>query len=127
MDSIEELKKMMQTPEAKKKSSATKDKAWTYFIQQFPNADVSKFVSQVYVDEKNNLSAEVFFKEGPGSLQSVFGSERRYWNEQMKNALGLALFPFNCHRDKIKPFVNKVVNPCCGFHGLDSEPQGYIQ
>ena len=43
---------MMQTPEAKKKSSVAKDKAWTYFIQQFPNADVSKFVSQVYVDEK---------------------------------------------------------------------------
>ena len=92
MDSIEELKKMMQTPEA----SAAKDKAWTYFIQQFPNADVSKFVSQVYVDEKNNFSAEVFFKEGPGSLQSVFGSDRKYWSERMKNALGVVRrgFPF---------------------------------
>ena len=80
---------MMQKPEAKKKSSAAKDKAWTYFIQQFPNADVSKFVSQVYVDEKNKFSAEVFFKEGPGSLQSVFGSDRKYWSERMKNALGL--------------------------------------
>ena len=80
---------MMQTPEAKKKSNVAKDKAWTYFIHQFPNADVSKFVSQVYVDEKNNFSAEVFFKEGPGSLQSVFGSDRKYWSERMKNALGL--------------------------------------
>ena len=53
---------MVQTPEAKKKSSAAKDEAWTNFIQlQFPNADVSKFVSQVYVDKKNNFSAEVFF------------------------------------------------------------------
>ena len=50
--SIKKLKKMMQAPEAKKKSSFTKDKAWTNFIQQFPNADVSKFVSQFYVDEK---------------------------------------------------------------------------
>ena len=87
MDSIKELKKLMQTPVA----SAAKDKAWTNFIQQFPNADVSKFVSQVYVVEKNNFSAEVFFKEGPGSLQSVFGSERKYWSERMKNALGVAL------------------------------------
>ena len=74
-------------------------------IQQFPNAGVSKFVSQVYADEKNNFSAEVFFKEGPGSLQSVFGSERRYWNEQMKNALGLALgFPF-----QLSPRQNKTL------------------
>ena len=89
MDSIEELKKMMQTPEA----SAAKDKTWMYFIQQFPNADVSKFVSQVDVDEKNNFSVEVFFKEGPGSLQSVFGSDRKYWSERMKNALGVSGFP----------------------------------
>ena len=85
----------MQTPEAKKKSSAAKDEAWTNFIQQFPNADVSKFVSQVYVDEKNNFSAEVFFKEGSGSLQSVFGSERKYWSERMRNVLSVAIgFPF---------------------------------
>ena len=93
----------MQTPETKKKSSAAKDEAWTNFIQQFPNADVSKFVSQVYVDEKNNFSAEVFFKEGSGSLQSVFGSERKCWSERMKNALGVAIgFPF-----QLSPRQNK--------------------
>ena len=113
----------MQTPEA----SAAKDRAWTYLFSSFRTRVYPSSFRKFMLMKKNNFSAEVFFKEGPGSLQSVFGSERRYWNEQMKNALGLALFPFNCHRDKIKPFVNKVVNPCCGFHGLDSEPQGYIQ
>jgi len=31
----------------------------------------------------------VFFKESEGSLQSVFGSDRRYWSVEMKQALGL--------------------------------------
>ena len=39
--------------------------------------------------DKWNITAEVFFKEGPGSLQSVFGSDRKYWSPQMKAALGL--------------------------------------
>ena len=42
------------------------------------------------------LSAEIFFKEGPGSLQSSFGSDRKYWSEEMKNKLslmGVARFP----------------------------------
>ena len=46
-------------------------------------------MAQIYVDEKRNVSAEMFFKEGPGSLQSVFGSDRRYWSKRMKTALGL--------------------------------------
>ena len=51
---------------------------------------MTKFVSQVSIDEKNNFSAELFFKAGPGSLQSVLGSDRRYWSQQMKTAFGLA-------------------------------------
>ena len=39
--------------------------------------------------DKWNITAEMFFKEGPGSLQSVFGSDRKYWSQQMKTALGL--------------------------------------
>ena len=42
MDQIAKLQKYMQTPEAKKKSSAAKDKAWTQLVNQFPNADVTK-------------------------------------------------------------------------------------
>ena len=71
MDQIAKLQKYMQTPEAKNTSSAAKDKSWTQFIDQFPNADVPKFVSQVSIAEKNNFSAEVFLKAGPGSLQGV--------------------------------------------------------
>ena len=89
MDEITKLPKYMQTLEAKKKSSAAKDKAWTRFVNQFPNANVTQFVSQVSIDENNNFSAKVFFKASPDLLQSVFGSDRQYWSQQMKTALGL--------------------------------------
>ena len=86
---MDTITKYMQTPEAKKKSSEAKDKAWTQFVNQFPNADVTQFVSQVSIEENNNFSAEVFFKASPDLLQSVFRSERQYWSKQMKTALGL--------------------------------------
>ena len=95
----------MQTPEGKKKSSAAKDKAWTRFVNQFPNTDVTKFVSQVSINENNNFSAEVFFKAGPDFLQSVFGSDRKYWSQQMKTALGLMWvsgFPYQLSLRKTK-------------------------
>ena len=41
------------------------------------------------IDEKKNATAEVFFKEREGSLQSVFGSDKKYWSTEMKEALGL--------------------------------------
>ena len=82
----------MQTQEAKKKSSEAKDKAWTQFVNQFPNADVTQFVLQVSIDANNNFSAEVFFKASLDVLQSVFGSDRQYWSKQMKTALGLDSF-----------------------------------
>ena len=94
---MDHIAKYMQTPEAKKKSSDAKDKAWTRFVNQFPNADVTKFVSQVSIDENNNLSAEVFFKASPDLLQGVFGSDRQYWSKQMKKALdldGVSGFPY---------------------------------
>ena len=47
--------------------SIAKINAWVWFIKQFPNTDQSQFVVQVYVDEKHNVSTEMFFKEGPGS------------------------------------------------------------
>ena len=40
---------------------------------------------------------EIFFNKGPGSLLSVFGSDREYWSQRMKTALGLdqvAGFPY---------------------------------
>ena len=63
MDQIAKLQKYMQTPEAKKKSSAAKDKAWTKFINQFPSADVTKFVSQVSIDERKLLQRRSVSKQ----------------------------------------------------------------
>ena len=74
----------MQTPEAKSKASlGVKTNALIRFAGELPNADTTKFVAQVEVDEKkNNVSTEIFFKEKPGSLQNVFGSDRKFWNEK---------------------------------------------
>ena len=105
MEEIAKLQKYMQMPEAIKKSSALKDKAWTQFVNQFPNADVSKFVLQVSIDDNNNFSAEVFLKVGPDFLQSVFGSDRKYWSQKMKTALeldGSSGFPY-----QLSPLKNK--------------------
>ena len=81
--------KWANSPAAKAKTDAAEKRAWAQFTNQFPNADKGQFMAQIYVDEKRNVSAEMFFKEGPGSLQSVFGSDRRYWSKRMKTALGL--------------------------------------
>ena len=51
----------------------------------------------------------LFFKKGPGSLQSVFGSDRKYWSPRMKTALGLdhvAGFPH-----QFSPIKNKTALP----------------
>ena len=76
-----------------KSDTNAKQAAWAEFTKQFPNADKTKFAVQTYIDAKNNITAEVFFKEGPGSLQSVFGSDRKYWCPEMKAALGLQGVP----------------------------------
>ena len=89
-------------------AEAKKD-AWVPFNQQFPNADKSKFVSQATVESKENVSAEIFFKASEGSLQSVFGSDRKYWSADMKQALGLensSGFPY-----QLSPFGSKVSLP----------------
>jgi len=47
----------------------------------------------------------MFFKAGKGSLQSVFGSDRRFWSQKMKAALGLtdvAGFPYQLPLIKTK-------------------------
>lgn len=56
-------------------------------------AYVIKFVSQVDIDKNKTFSAEVFAKEGPGSQPSVFDSDRKYWSQEMKTALGLTGVP----------------------------------
>ena len=104
----------MQSPAGKNKIAEAEKDAWVPFNQQFPlpgslsprpqergeretlgtrlqfpNADKSKFVSQATVESKGNVSAEIFFKASDDLLQSVFGSDRKYWSAGMKQALGL--------------------------------------
>jgi len=71
-----------------KKAEVAKKKAWTSFLNRFPKAEKSRFISQATIDEKNNVTAEVFFKESEDSFQSVFGSDKKYWSAKMKEALG---------------------------------------
>ena len=98
--------KWAQKPETKAKLTAAETNAWVDFTKQFPKADKTKFVTQTNVDQQWNITAEVFFKEGPGSLQSMFGSDRKYWSLQMKTALGLdgvGGFPYQLSPLKRKP------------------------
>ena len=87
---MEAYTKWAQKPETKAKLAAAKQSTWADFTKQFPNADKTKFVAQTDIDNKWKITVEIFFKEGPHSLQSVFGSDRKYWSQQMKTALGLA-------------------------------------
>ena len=97
--------KWARNPETKAKLAAVKKSAWEKFTKQFPNADKNQFFAQTSVDEKYNITAEVFFNEGSGSSASVFGSGRKYWSQKMKTALGLigtAGFPFQLSPLKTK-------------------------
>ena len=77
-------------PETKARLASANKNAWEQFTKQFPNADKNQFQVQTSVDEKYRISAEVFFNESEGSSVSVFGSDRKYWSQKMKAALGLA-------------------------------------
>jgi len=76
-------------------------------------------VAQININEKRNITAEMFFKAGEGSLQSVFGSDRRYWSQNMKSALGSAgtagflyqLFPVKTKKALAIPTVNFAETP----------------
>ena len=93
--------KWLQKPETKAKIAV-----WEDFKNQFPKADKTKFAVQTNVNDKWNITAEVFFKEGSGSLKRVSGSDRKYWSQQMKTALGLdgvGGFPYQLSPLKTKP------------------------
>ena len=82
----------LQSDEAEKISEAAKAKAWKYFKREYPFADLSKFEAQTDFNEKH-ATAEIYLKAGPGFRQSVSGSDRRYWSDEMKAALGIGGFP----------------------------------
>ena len=89
--------KWYQKPGTKAQLASAKKNAWEQFTKQFPNADKDQFFVQTSVDEKYKISAGVFFRESAVSSSSVFGSDRKYWSQKMKAALGLVGvegFPF---------------------------------
>ena len=43
--------------------------------------------------KKKHATAEIYLKAGPGFWQSVSGSDRKYWSDDMKSALGIGGFP----------------------------------
>jgi len=100
----------------KQKAAIAKQKAWTNFLNRFPKADKSRFVSEPHFDEKLNGTTEVFFKESEGSLKSVFGSDRQYWSAEMKQVLGLgdsSGFPYQLSPlgfDGKAPSLKKIFN-----------------
>ena len=94
--------KWYQKPETKAQIASAKKNAWEQFTKQFPNADKDQFFVQTSVDEKNKISAEVFFRESADTASSVFGSDRKYWTQKMKTALGLEGFPFQLSPMKTK-------------------------
>ena len=101
--------KWVRKPETKAKLASAKKDAWAQFTKQFPNADKDQFYVQTSVDEKYNISAEVFFNEGPESSLNVFGSDKKYWGQQIKTALGLIGvqgFPF-----QLSPLKTKIALP----------------
>ena len=83
----------LQSDEAEKISEDTKAKAWKDFKRKYPFADLSKFEAQTDFIDKKHATAEIYLKAGPGFRQSVSESDRRYWSDDMKEALGIGGFP----------------------------------
>ena len=104
----------LQSDEAKKISEDAKAKAWKDFKREYPFADLSKFEAQTDFNEKH-ATTDVFFKAGAGYFQSVSGSDRRYWSDDMKSALGIGGFPvelsLNYHPSFPVPAVQFEENP----------------
>ena len=101
--------KWYQKPETKAQLASAKKNAWEQFTKQFPNADKDEFFVLTSVDEKYRISAEVFFKESAEVSSSVFGSDKKYWSQKMKTALGLIAvggFPF-----QLSPLKSKKALP----------------
>ena len=89
----------------KAKLALAKKNEWEQFTKQFPNADKDQFFVQESVDENHKISTEVFFEESAGYSSSVFGSDRKYWSQKKKTALGLIGvegFPFQLSPLKTK-------------------------
>jgi len=117
----------MKTAEGKKQIAEAEKDEWVPFNKEFPNADKSKFESQAEVVSKGNVSAEIFFKKGPGYFKSVFGSDRKYWDADMKKALGLGDnggFPYQLSPLRTKSFL---AHPSRAFQWKNAKLEENIQ
>ena len=120
--------KWARKPETIAKLASEKKCVWSQFSKQFPNADKTQFNVETSIDEKYNISAEVLFNEGPGSSQSLFGSDRKYWSQRMKTAIGLigvAGFPFKL--SPLKTTKKNIANSCSRFHRSCAQPCQNLQ
>ena len=84
-------------------------------LNDYSDADKNQVYVQTSADEKYRISAEVFFNESAGSSVSVFGSDKKYWSQKMKKALGVIGeegFPFQLSPLKTK---RALPNPAVDF------------
>ena len=112
--------KWFQKPETKAKLALAEKKAWEQFTKKFPNADKTQFFVQESYDDEYKISAEVFFKESVEYSSSVFGSDRKYWSQKKKTALGLIGaegFPF-----QLSPLKTKRALPIPAVEFTQSAP-----
>ena len=76
---------------------------------------MSKFEAQTDFIDQKHATTEIYLKAGPGFRQSVSGSDRRYWSDEMKEALGIGGFPveliLNSHPLLPVPAVQFEKNP----------------
>jgi len=95
--------KWLSSKAGQKTAQDAKDKAWAEFKRRYPRADLTKFTTEVSIDDSHNVTADAMFEAGPGGLmQSVSGSDPKYRSQTMKDALGLVKdgFPFQLTLNK---------------------------
>ena len=113
------LLQWIQTPEAEKIAKVSQQKAWNTFLAKYPNADKSKFLPQTDFTKDHTGTSEIYFKAGPGYLIDVFGSDSKYWSQEMKSALGVGQssegFPQQLTPSGLKG--DSLPIPAVAFHG----------
>jgi len=95
--------KWLTSKAGQKAAQDAKDKAWAELKRRYPRADLTKLTTEASIDDSHNVTADVMFEAGPdGLMQSVSGSDRKYWSQAMKDALGLVKngFPFQLTLNK---------------------------
>lgn len=86
---MDSTSKWLSSAAGRKAVQEAKDKAWADFKSHYPQADLTKFTTEAYLDESNNVTTDVLFKATNGLSQSVKGSDPKYWSQAVKDALGL--------------------------------------